>query len=620
MVEKLDETSLEWRGNAPVAPEFDDVYYSEENGLDETDFVFLKGIGAPEIWQNSERFVIAETGFGTGLNFLATYQAWLNSGANGRLVFISTEKFPLSEDALEKAHATFPELKELSAQLRSQWPAPEDGFHPRYFADGKVELLLLFGDCAQSYSELDASVDAWFLDGFAPAKNPEMWSDKVFDQIARLSKPGTTFATFTAAGFVKRGLRDRGFNVQKTRGYGRKRDRLVGTFEIAPTHILPKRIAWAPLPAPAPEGPIAIIGSGIAGASLAHALKRKGKDVTVFSSPTAPTASHVPAAIMAPGFQLGDHPATRFITSGFIHACSFPSFQNAFAEVRGATLTSGEKLEKEKHAKLALKLNWGDDWIDTKDGNLTYVKAGSLCTETALKTLLSSIKITEEHIEKIEQSEGNWHLSSDKNTYKFSTVIIAAGAASQVLNGSSHWSLTPKSGQIETLKTTKQLPEKSTAFGGYVTASINGKQTIGSTFEASENLETSESATKEILEKLDDHLNIQLDKDVELTAWKGLRTAPYDYQPFVGAVPNWDDAKEALAPLAKTKRNDPAFPITYQRGLYVIAGFGSKGYQQAPLAAEYLAAMICGDPIPLPIPVQARLHLLRHLVKKVITV
>lgn len=617
MVKKLSETSLEWRGNAPVAPAFGDVYYSEEDGLSETDFVFLKGVDAPDIWMEAENFVIAETGFGTGLNFLATYKAFLASGAKGRLTFISVEGYPLSEEALRKAHATFPELAELSEKLCKAWPAPSEGFHHRYFEDGKIELILMFGDSAKCYSELDATVDAWFLDGFAPAKNPDMWSDEVLDQVARLSKSGTRFATFTAAGFVKRGLRDRGFTVEKTKGYGRKRERLVGTFNTHTQDITPIRAEWMQAPQPTRSGKVAIIGGGIAGATLAAALKRKGQDITLFKGDQ-PTGSAVPAAIMAPAFQLGEQPAGRFITAAFIHACSYPPYEKAFAKTRGVKLLAKDDDEQEKFKQLLDKLGWDTDWLAASESGLQYPKSGSLSTKAALDNISTDIDITHETVKSVEKTD-HWQITTPSNTYEFDTVILATGPSTPEMDTIGEYlGLTPKAGQVEKVSKHQDLPQTSTAFGGYVTAAIGEEQTIGSTFEADTDITPTQEGTNSILEKLKEHTGIELAEDITITPWKNLRATSPDYLPFIGPVPNWKEAKEALKPLAKTSKAKLDEPVVYQEGLYVMTGFGSKGYQQAPLAAEYLAALICGDPVPMPIPVQERLHPLRHMVRQII--
>lgn len=220
---------------APRSKEFDDVYFSALDGLAETRHVFLKSNNLPAAWVDKHDFVICETGFGTGLNFLAVWSLFRETASKGKkLHFISFEKFPLKardiRDYLEPWKDEFPELLE---QLVRNYPLIIPGFHRIEFADGTL-LTLIFDDVNEAMPRLEASVDCWFLDGFRPASNPDMWSDVVFTNMARLSKEGATFATFTAAGFVKRGLMSAGFEVEKIAGFGRKREMLIGCYKCNP--------------------------------------------------------------------------------------------------------------------------------------------------------------------------------------------------------------------------------------------------------------------------------------------------------------------------------------------------------------------------------------------------
>ncbi|MGB1077205.1 MAG: bifunctional tRNA (5-methylaminomethyl-2-thiouridine)(34)-methyltransferase MnmD/FAD-dependent 5-carboxymethylaminomethyl-2-thiouridine(34) oxidoreductase MnmC [Bdellovibrionales bacterium] len=252
---------------APRSKEFDDIYFSQEDGLAETDFVFLKGNNLPEAWADSPEFTIAETGFGTGLNFLATWKMFEEDALKTpRLNFVSFDKYPLSvneiKDALE------PWAEHFGGKIQKMldvYPLRIPGVHSVCVAEN-VFLTLIFDDVNEALPKLSGrAVDAWFLDGFNPAKNPEMWTDNVFENMARLSRDGATFATFTAAGFVKRGLQNVGFDVQKTQGYGRKRERLVGSFSFEDKC---KKIDTA--------RSVAIIGGGLAGTSAAYWLKKQG--------------------------------------------------------------------------------------------------------------------------------------------------------------------------------------------------------------------------------------------------------------------------------------------------------------------------------------------------------
>lgn len=208
---------------------FDDVYFSAEDGLAETRHVFIEGNNLPGAWAGRERFVIAETGFGTGLNFLTAWKLFKETAGPGqRLDFISFEQFPLGPEEIREALEVWgDELKEEIEVLLRRYPLLIPGFH-KIVVDEYVSLLLVFDDVNRALPGLDAKVDCWFLDGFKPASNPEMWTETVFENMARLSAPGASFATFTAAGFVKRGLQDAGFTVTKVPGFGRKREMLVG--------------------------------------------------------------------------------------------------------------------------------------------------------------------------------------------------------------------------------------------------------------------------------------------------------------------------------------------------------------------------------------------------------
>ena len=223
---------LDWSvKNVPRSLRFGDLYFSDLDGLDETKYVFLNGNKLPEIWMCTDRFIIAETGFGTGLNFFATWQLWReNSTPSGNLIYYSIEKYPLKISQIVKSIGHWSDLKPLLEKFRKDYASTEVNSQTILFDEGRVTLKLIFGDVKEVLSQATFSSDAWFLDGFAPSCNPEMWSDEVFLEVARLSKKGTRLATFTAASAVRRGLRDVGFDMVKIPGFGRKREMLTGHF------------------------------------------------------------------------------------------------------------------------------------------------------------------------------------------------------------------------------------------------------------------------------------------------------------------------------------------------------------------------------------------------------
>jgi len=232
--QEISASNIEWHGGQPYSTQFQDIYFSSDDGLAETDYVFLQGNNLPARFQqlNSKEFTIIETGFGTGLNFLCAAKLWLNlAPKNARLHFISTEKYPLTLTDLATAQSLWPDLKALSEEFLLTYQNLLNSTGTASLFEDRVQLSLLIGDANITLNDLTTKADAWFLDGFAPAKNPDMWQGSLFSHIARLSNPGATFATFTSAGVVRRGLQAVVFKVIKQPGFGKKREMLIGQYE-----------------------------------------------------------------------------------------------------------------------------------------------------------------------------------------------------------------------------------------------------------------------------------------------------------------------------------------------------------------------------------------------------
>jgi tRNA 5-methylaminomethyl-2-thiouridine biosynthesis bifunctional protein len=226
-------TDTKWINNTPYSIEFNDIYFSTDSGLDETHHVFIAQNQLETRFKSLQdtSFTIIETGFGTGLNFLVASQLWLtHAPQHAQLHFYSIEKYTLKLADLTRAHALWPQFSAISSELLVQYQTLKSGTNYFSLAGGRIQLALQIDDITLALPQLTKTADAWFLDGFAPAKNAEMWSTEVFTQIARLSKTNTTFATFTSAGLVRRGLQAVGFKVEKQAGFGKKREMLRGTF------------------------------------------------------------------------------------------------------------------------------------------------------------------------------------------------------------------------------------------------------------------------------------------------------------------------------------------------------------------------------------------------------
>ena len=234
----LPAAKLVWSGNTPRSVDFNDIYFSRESGLQEARHVFLKGNHLPEAWRGRSHFSICETGFGTGLNFLATWLAWLDDPQRcTHLHYLAIEKFPLPAQDCGRVFGQWVCLASLGEQLLAQYPHALPGRHRLLFENGHLVLDLEYADAAEALQSLqeepEHAIDCWFLDGFSPVRNPDMWTPELFQSMAALSGPGTSFATFSAAGQVRRGLRDEHFSVSKAPGYGSKREMLSGRYDGA---------------------------------------------------------------------------------------------------------------------------------------------------------------------------------------------------------------------------------------------------------------------------------------------------------------------------------------------------------------------------------------------------
>lgn len=224
----------------PVSEAYGDVYHSAAGGHAQAQHVFLAGNGLPERWQGKDRFTVLETGFGLGLNFMATWLAWRNDPLRSReLHFVSVEKHPFSTADLSVAHSSWSEFAVLSGALRHHWPPLTPGEHRIVFDGGQVVLRLLFGDALDLLPAFDAKADAFFLDGFSPARNPELWSPELCVALARMANPGATLATWSVAGHVRQALTAAGFVVAKRKGFAGKRQMLAGRFD-APESGMPR--------------------------------------------------------------------------------------------------------------------------------------------------------------------------------------------------------------------------------------------------------------------------------------------------------------------------------------------------------------------------------------------
>ncbi|AUV12360.1 bifunctional tRNA (5-methylaminomethyl-2-thiouridine)(34)-methyltransferase MnmD/FAD-dependent 5-carboxymethylaminomethyl-2-thiouridine(34) oxidoreductase MnmC [Aeromonas sp. ASNIH3] len=650
----LHHARLDWNeAGTPVSSEFGDVYFSNDNGLSETRYVFLQQNRLPERFSHhdSDSFVIGETGFGTGLNFLATMAAFLEqaplSGNGSRLHFISVEKYPLTQADLRKALAAWPELAPLSQPLIDQWPLPVSGCHRLLFADGRIRLDLWFGDIKEMLPQVPhpatGLVDAWYLDGFSPAKNPEMWTQDLFDDLARLARPDATLSTFTCAGFVRRGLIAAGFAMKKVKGHGSKREMLAGVREgkVPQQSIAP----WYARPA-GREGEVLIIGGGIASAMTALSLVERGRHVTLLCEDGEPAsgASGNRQGALYPLLN-GEHDAlSRFYSLAFGFArnrlLALAKHHPVAFSLCGVTQLGYDDKSAAKLAKMSLgpfppelmhPLSAAEVeqvvGLPCDADGVSYPLGGWLCpadlTRAAIREAQASGRLEvvfNAAVTRIAEEADGWHLESrDGRQWHAPNLVVAAGHQLPALLPFAELPLYPVRGQVNHVPTTAGLSQLKTVlcYDGYLTPAHNGVHCIGASYGRNQTdlaYRTDEQEQNRArLQACVPHQHWPAEVDVSgAQARTGVRCASRDHQPVAGPVAR-------LAALADHDVNAPAdqqIALPLHAGLYVLGALGSRGLCSAPLCGELVASEICGDPLPLAADLLEALHPARYWVRR----
>lgn len=624
--------ALEWQDGQPVSQLYQDVYFSRDSGLDETRHVFLDHNHLQQRWQalaTDSSFTIAETGFGTGLNFLCAWQLWKECApATARLHFVSTEKYPLSLDDLAQALALWPQLAELSAQLLHQYQWLTPGWHKLIFDQGRVSLTLIIGDARDTLPRLRASVDAWFLDGFAPAKNPEMWQQDLFDSMAALSHAETTFATFTSAGNVRRGLQAAGFEVKKVSGHGRKREMLAGQFR-----------GRSKPPVAATEKRAIVIGGGIAGTSSARALAARGWQVTLIErhAALAQEASGNPVGILYPRLAGQDIALSRLALHGYLHtlrllqqlelpahayqACgllqlAFNANETARCEAvatRGLPEILVHSVSKNEASELAgVELSHGGLYFPAAGWVNPVLLCNALATHENISIMPSATAL------QLKRGGEGWQVWERDNLLGQAPIVVLACANETAgFTQSAHLPLEPVRGQITFFPQTAYSAQLKSVVctDGYLTPSMQGMHCVGATFHPNDVSQDVRQADHEanlgMLRRMAPELYQSLNTQEQFFGRVALRSATPDYLPMAG--PLLDSA--ALAANLPRHTADPA-GLPWLDGLYVNTGHGSKGLVNAPLCAEMIASAINDEPSPVDSALLAVLDPNRFLLRK----
>ncbi len=630
--------------NTPVSDKFDDVYFSNQDGLAETHYVFLEGNQLWERWVNYQEahFVIAETGFGTGLNFFAVttlFREFRQKHPDSplkRLYFISFEKYPLLLDALQQAHLAYPQFSHLAQHLQQHWLNPIQGCYRFHFDETSLDLW--FGDVAENLPQLgdymNGKIDAWFLDGFAPSKNPDMWNEQLYQQMFRFTKPQGTFATFTAASAVRKGLENAGFNIKKRKGFGKKRECLSGQkTQEKPTALY---TPWFhSQPATLNKQDIAIIGGGIASLCTAISMLKRGANITIYceDEQTALNASGNKQGAFYPQLSDDNERNIRFYIHAFAYGHQFLQwaiqqqieFEHEFCGV--ALCAYNEKAES-KLNKIA-ELNLPSDLYQSLSQSELSEKVGlplpfggafipqgawlaprQLVQHAFAFLEKQGVQIkTSQKVTALSQTENGWQITTAENkTFCYEVVVLANGHKLTDFEQTQKLPLYPVRGQVSQIPTSEKLLKLKTVlcYDGYLTPVDQAKTShcIGASHvRDNATREFSLTEQQENQQKIQQNIPEEWTKEVDTSgnlARIGVRCSVRDLTPMMGAVPHFSAQQTQYQNLFNLRRRkQPIEQAENYPNLYLIGALGSRGLTSAPFLGETLASLIYGEPLPM---------------------
>ncbi|MBT8138517.1 MAG: FAD-dependent 5-carboxymethylaminomethyl-2-thiouridine(34) oxidoreductase MnmC [Gammaproteobacteria bacterium] len=675
---------------------FGDIYFNPDHGAEESQHIFLAGNQLEQRWRariksnNNAPFVIGELGFGSGLNFLVTLQCWqnLHIARNATLYYYATEAHPLTRKALRKALAHCKPCPKLAAQLLEQYPDPVASSYTLRFTSGDTRafLVLLFGDSVDALDQLehypsprDAKprgeqpgstpaappmfdqkntgqlVDAWYLDGFAPAKNPQMWQPALFAKLARHSHAGSSLASFSVARTVRDNLSACGFEVQRAPGFGRKREMLRGNFSggvadsTASTRrrgSYPHQRAYyrqaQPLQCKAPQRAL-VIGAGIAGCCTASALAERGWRVKVIDrAPSAATtgASANDAAVLYARTAAGASPLSNWHEAAFHFASNFYRGLGCGQTLQGM-LKLGEQLGEQwlqdhpecegrrnvvasKASKIAA--------AEVSEQAIFYSQSGWIKPRDVCERLLEHDFITQHFgvaAKNLQRLQDCWLVEfDDSDCQRFDAVVIACAEASKKFAQSEWLPLKALRGQTSSIASCEHSATLRVPLcgKGYLVPAVDGHHECGASYSINEH-DNNEQGTLAL--KLADHVgnlakakallpNMTINETGDAQGRASLRCVTPDYLPLAGPLVDADEFRTAFAELARNARRVPAALAKPLPGLMVNCGYGSHGFTSAPLLAEILAAELCASPFPLADSLRRAVHPTRFLLREVV--
>ena len=606
----------------PYSTRYGDIYHSADSGPGQARHVFLGGNHLPGRWNGLHDFTILETGFGLGLNFLATWQAWRDDpDRSARLNYVSVEKHPFTTESLSSLHGRYGEFAPLSAELREQWPVLVAGIHRISLADGRVLLTLAFGDANEILPKLAVQPDAIYLDGFSPASNPGMWTPTLIKAIARKARTGTTLATYTSAAAVRRALESEGFLCDKRPGFGHKREMIVARF--APRW---RRQGSAYAGAPAGDKHALVVGAGLAGAAICERLASRGWRLTLIEASPAPAmgASGLSAGIFHPHVSPDDCVLSRLSRNAYLLGMSrWTSLEKSGHRIewsRCGVLQLPHRIsEEEAMVRTLASLAYPVGYARTVDaaeagvmakcrvasGGWWFEGAGWLRASSLVRAELDKAErqLTMQFgnpVRRLERRGNDWHaLAQDGSLIAKAPVAILANAADMQYLVDVGTPLRRIRGQVSLVpQRGGHVPSIVVTGMGYVIPPREGMMLTGSTYEPENQPllppDDANSANLVRLQHLLPDFECPSSPDA-LCGESACRAVARDRMPLVGRVPDLEAAQNNRITLTGAQLADmPHLP-----DLYCATGFGSRGIIWSAMAGELLASLLEHEPLPM---------------------
>jgi tRNA 5-methylaminomethyl-2-thiouridine biosynthesis bifunctional protein len=579
---------LEYRDGVPSSVASGDIHPAIDDGVGQARNLLLQGCGLPQAWAGRAAFVVLETGFGSGLSFLTTWAAWRADPARpARLHFLSVENHPFQADDLARLHALWPEFAALSSELLASWPTLMPGFHRIALDGGRVQLTLMLGAAADCLPQVSAGVDAYFLGGFAADGRGDPWPPTLFGELARLARPGAVAAARTESAAVRRGLEQAGFACERLAGHGNNPFFLSARFagsSRAPESVVRRHVV--------------VIGAGVAGAATAHALAERGVAVTVLerAETMAQGASGNPVGVFRPLVSRDDNRASRLTRAAFLHDLrAWPALQGVewsrcgvLHLARDAAAAAKQQQALADTAPPAGYARWVDldearelaNWPVAAPGvfypTAGWVVPGSLCRawlDHSLIRLQTGCAVA-----RLNKVSAGWQVLGDDGAVlaEADAVVLANARDALGLVPGQAWPLHTVRGQITRLPQ-GSLPQirRVIAREGYVAP--GARPLVGAAIEHDDD-DTAPRAASDLanlarLEPILPGAGEGLAADA-VSGRASLRATLPDRLPIVGAVDG-------------------------PRGLYVAAGYATRGVVWAGLLGEALADLMTGQPLPL---------------------